>query len=228
MVLGHLTVTAAAKDSLRRLGHPLPGLSMPLLLVGAYLPDLIDKPMAMAFGTSGRGYGHSLVIEGAVFALLWFLSAGAPQGSGFPGGGGRRTPHGRRRHPGGPLRTPAGTGAPGTPLGLLGLLRPLLSGWGSPRLDRGPGARLLARYRGGAGSGAAARHDLKARLRAKITPAPQSETRTASHSSSRMVVRSQTIPRMARIGTRLRTSRGTPFARMPFRRSSKIAPQQRP
>jgi membrane-bound metal-dependent hydrolase YbcI (DUF457 family) len=71
VILGHLTVTAAGHHLIRR--HLQPRLVLPLgpLLVGAYLPDLLDKPLAMLTGLAGRGYGHSLVVEAAVFAVLW-------------------------------------------------------------------------------------------------------------------------------------------------------------
>jgi membrane-bound metal-dependent hydrolase YbcI (DUF457 family) len=67
MVLGHLTVTSAA----HRLASRLPRFAVPLapLLLGAYIPDLVDKPLKMAFGLQGRGFGHSLVVEAAVFGL---------------------------------------------------------------------------------------------------------------------------------------------------------------
>jgi membrane-bound metal-dependent hydrolase YbcI (DUF457 family) len=71
MILGHLTVTAAGHRLLSgRLG---PSLDVPLgpLLLGAYVPDLLDKPIAWLTGLSGRGYGHSLVLQLAVFALAF-------------------------------------------------------------------------------------------------------------------------------------------------------------
>jgi hypothetical protein len=73
MVLGHLTVTAAGLDLLRRAGRPVTRLATPLVLVGAYLPDVADKPLNHLLGLSGRGYGHSLVVQSAVFGLLWLL-----------------------------------------------------------------------------------------------------------------------------------------------------------
>jgi membrane-bound metal-dependent hydrolase YbcI (DUF457 family) len=69
MIFGHLTVTAAGYHLVKtRLGERL---SVPLapLLVGAYVPDLLDKPIAFVTGLSGRGYGHSIVVEAAFFAL---------------------------------------------------------------------------------------------------------------------------------------------------------------
>jgi membrane-bound metal-dependent hydrolase YbcI (DUF457 family) len=75
MVLGHLTVTTAAR---RLLGKRFPSISaIPLgpLLAGAYLPDLVDKPLNRLVGLAGRGYGHSLVVEGVTFGFLWLLLA---------------------------------------------------------------------------------------------------------------------------------------------------------
>ena len=68
MVLGHLTVTSAGRRLLQR---RVPSLFVPLgpLLLGAYLPDLVDKPLKLVFGLPGRGFGHSLVVEGVAFAL---------------------------------------------------------------------------------------------------------------------------------------------------------------
>jgi membrane-bound metal-dependent hydrolase YbcI (DUF457 family) len=70
MILGHLTVTSAAHRILKR--HVAPSLVIPLgpLLVGAYLPDLVDKPLAFATGLAGRGYGHSVVVQAALFAAI--------------------------------------------------------------------------------------------------------------------------------------------------------------
>jgi len=73
MILGHLTVTAAAHRLLRK---PLPGAaSLPLgaLLLGAYLPDLSDKSINLLTGLSGRGYGHSLVVQLVCFGLIFLL-----------------------------------------------------------------------------------------------------------------------------------------------------------
>jgi membrane-bound metal-dependent hydrolase YbcI (DUF457 family) len=68
MVLGHLTVTSAGRRLLRR---RLPRVFEPLapLLLGAYLPDLVDKPLNLILGLPGRAFGHSLVVEAAVFAI---------------------------------------------------------------------------------------------------------------------------------------------------------------
>jgi hypothetical protein len=68
MVLGHLTVTSAG----RRLAQQrFPRLFVPLgpLLLGAYLPDLVDKPVSILFAVPGRAFGHSLIAEGVVFGF---------------------------------------------------------------------------------------------------------------------------------------------------------------
>ena len=68
MVLGHLTVTSAGR---RLVQQRLPRVFVPLgpLLVGAYLPDLVDKPLNLILGLPGRAFGHSLVVEAATFAI---------------------------------------------------------------------------------------------------------------------------------------------------------------
>jgi len=73
MVLGHLTVTAAGHRSLRRRFTWAAAVPLGPLLFGAYLPDLLDKPTALLTGLSGRGYGHSLVLQLAFFALAFAL-----------------------------------------------------------------------------------------------------------------------------------------------------------
>ena len=40
------------------------------LLFGAYLPDLLDKPLNILLGLPGRGLGHSAVLLALVFYLL--------------------------------------------------------------------------------------------------------------------------------------------------------------
>ena len=73
MILGHLTVTAAVHDVVRRRLWPSIPLSLPLLVLGAYLPDLIDKPLALTIGLNGRGYAHSIVVQALVFGLSFWL-----------------------------------------------------------------------------------------------------------------------------------------------------------
>jgi hypothetical protein len=68
VILGHLTVTAAVHREARRVWPSLP-LGAGALLFGAYLPDLLDKPIELVSGLSGRGYGHSIVVQGVVLGL---------------------------------------------------------------------------------------------------------------------------------------------------------------
>lgn len=72
MVLGHATVTAAGHRLLGSRFPRLGGLSLALLLVGAYLPDAVDKGLSLLIGLSGRGYAHSLVVQVvALGGLAW-------------------------------------------------------------------------------------------------------------------------------------------------------------
>src|SRR5262245_12502009 len=70
MIFGHLTVTAAVYHVVAPRGGPTRALPLAPLLLGAYLPDLLDKPIAIVTGLSGRGYFHSLVVEAVLVALL--------------------------------------------------------------------------------------------------------------------------------------------------------------
>jgi hypothetical protein len=73
MILGHLTATAALHREARRRWTRF-SLALGPLLLGAYLPDLLDKPLNMIFGFSGHSFGHSLFVQLIVFApllLLW-------------------------------------------------------------------------------------------------------------------------------------------------------------
>ena len=68
MIIGHLTTTYALATPL---GRRFPALrNIPPLLVGAYLPDLIDKPLNLIFGIPGRGPGHSAILLAVAFYLL--------------------------------------------------------------------------------------------------------------------------------------------------------------
>src|SRR5438270_7465998 len=69
MVFGHLTVTAALHREARRQWTRFP-LALGPLLFGAYLPDLLDKPLNMVFGLSGHSFGHSLAVQVVFFGLL--------------------------------------------------------------------------------------------------------------------------------------------------------------
>lgn len=69
MVFGHLTVTAALHRETRRQWPSFP-VALGALLFGAYLPDMVDKPISMLTGLSGHAYGHSLAMQALLFGLL--------------------------------------------------------------------------------------------------------------------------------------------------------------
>ncbi len=71
MYAGHLTVTYAARGALKK---QLPVLR-PLypLLLGALLPDVVDKPLAILFDYPGRCLAHSAVILALGFFILFRL-----------------------------------------------------------------------------------------------------------------------------------------------------------
>jgi membrane-bound metal-dependent hydrolase YbcI (DUF457 family) len=73
MVLGHAAVTAAAHHIGKRRWPTLGRLSLCLLILGAYLPDLLDKPLSLLLGLAGRGYAHSAVVQAAVLGVAWLL-----------------------------------------------------------------------------------------------------------------------------------------------------------
>jgi hypothetical protein len=73
MVLGHAAVTAAAHRILARRWPRVAAIPLGLLLLGAHLPDLVDKSLSLAFSLASRGYGHSLLVQSVVFGGL-FLS----------------------------------------------------------------------------------------------------------------------------------------------------------
>jgi len=74
MILGHLTVTYVAG---KRFEKVYPFLARtPALIFGAYLPDLIDKPLAMVTEMPGRGIFHSAVV---ISLLLFALLAAFPE-----------------------------------------------------------------------------------------------------------------------------------------------------
>ena len=62
MILGHLTVTSAGHHLLRRWIWPSFPLAMGPLLVGAYLPDLLDKPLERQVGEIVSQAGAARVI----------------------------------------------------------------------------------------------------------------------------------------------------------------------
>ena len=47
--------------------------SLYFLLFGAYLPDLIDKPLNILFQLPGRGIAHSVIIQALLFISLIYL-----------------------------------------------------------------------------------------------------------------------------------------------------------
>jgi len=68
MIIGHLTTTYALAGPL---GRRFPALNnVPPLLLGAYLPDLVDKPLYLLTGIPGRGPGHSAVLLAVAFYML--------------------------------------------------------------------------------------------------------------------------------------------------------------
>ena len=68
MIIGHLTTTYALATPL---GRRFPALkNVPPLLVGAYLPDFIDKPLNLFVGMPTRGVGHSAILLTIVFYIL--------------------------------------------------------------------------------------------------------------------------------------------------------------
>ena len=71
MIIGHITVTYAAGKSL---GKWFPALSYTaLLLFGALLPDLIDKPLSLVLGFLSRGLAHSIIIQAVLFVAIFAL-----------------------------------------------------------------------------------------------------------------------------------------------------------
>ncbi len=79
-LLGHLGLTWALVGSPFRRLFPV-GIDYRLLLVGALLPDLIDKPLSLAFGIAGRNIAHTLLFASSL-TLLFFLVRWRPGPSG--------------------------------------------------------------------------------------------------------------------------------------------------
>jgi len=75
VVLGHATVTAAAHRVLGGRWPRVKRLPLGLLVLGAYAPDLVDKPISLLTELGGRSYGHSLLGQLSLFGVLW-LAAG--------------------------------------------------------------------------------------------------------------------------------------------------------
>ncbi len=68
MILGHLTVTYSVAVPIQK---RFPGLCvMGGVLLGALLPDILDKPVSFIWGTPSRGAGHSAVVMGLVIYIL--------------------------------------------------------------------------------------------------------------------------------------------------------------
>jgi len=68
MILGHITVTYSIAVPFKK---RFPDLAVTGgILLGAVLPDILDKPVSMIWGTPSRGAGHSVVVMGLVFYLL--------------------------------------------------------------------------------------------------------------------------------------------------------------
>ncbi|MBI3601186.1 MAG: hypothetical protein HY097_11190 [Nitrospinae bacterium] len=70
MILGHYANTYVAHNLLKRYNIEL---NLYLLIFGAYLPDLIDKPLNIFFHLPGRGIAHSVVIQALLFAPLIYI-----------------------------------------------------------------------------------------------------------------------------------------------------------
>ncbi len=70
-LLGHLGLTLALVVGARRWVDVR--VDYRLLLVGALLPDLIDKPLSLIFGIGGRNFAHTLVFALALTALFLLL-----------------------------------------------------------------------------------------------------------------------------------------------------------
>lgn len=74
--LGHLGITAAIGALLHRHGGYFPRIDFRFLLVGAFLPDLIDKPLGWALAIQGRSVAHGLVFNAVLTVLVllpWML-----------------------------------------------------------------------------------------------------------------------------------------------------------
>lgn len=67
MILGHITFTYVVGDILKRKNFQI---HLPALILGAMIPDLIDKPVAFFFAYPGRGCAHSVIVLTLLFFLL--------------------------------------------------------------------------------------------------------------------------------------------------------------
>ncbi|MFQ6012490.1 MAG: metal-dependent hydrolase [Thermoplasmata archaeon] len=68
-LLGHLGLTLALVVGARRRFVDL-RVDYRVLLAAALLPDLIDKPLSLAFGIGGRSYGHTLLFAVTLTGLF--------------------------------------------------------------------------------------------------------------------------------------------------------------
>jgi len=64
MILGHYVNTYVVHNVVRKYNIEL---NLYALLFGAYLPDLIDKPLNIFFQLPGRGIAHSAIIQAFLF-----------------------------------------------------------------------------------------------------------------------------------------------------------------
>jgi len=71
LLLGHLGITVGVAYGLERVWRRSPPWDYRLVLVGALLPDLIDKPLALAGIWGGRAIGHTIL----AFAVLTAVTA---------------------------------------------------------------------------------------------------------------------------------------------------------
>jgi hypothetical protein len=67
MVLGHIANTYVVQNVAKRYNLEF---NLYFLLFGAYLPDLIDKPLNILFQLPGRGIAHSVIIQALLFSPL--------------------------------------------------------------------------------------------------------------------------------------------------------------
>lgn len=70
MILGHLTCTYLVYRALEKKGIRL---ILPALLIGAYLPDVIDKPLSLLVALQPHGMGHSFLVLLLLFTPLILL-----------------------------------------------------------------------------------------------------------------------------------------------------------
>lgn len=68
-----MTVTYSLHQGLRNKHPAVKRMSLPVLLAGAFLPDILDKPFSYAFNSPGRGISHSVFLVALVFYMLFRL-----------------------------------------------------------------------------------------------------------------------------------------------------------